>query len=590
MPQSTSSVLRVALRRWLLAVILLAGPLLVVIVTFYLQDRAHERELVKQRVSDTLELAAEKVERELQSVESDVLFLAQQSVLRDFVQEVAGARDALQQEYLTFAREKAIFDQIRLLNLEGDEVIRINYQDGKPEVVPDNELQPKSTRYYFQQAVNLEQGEVFVSPMDLNEEHGAIQLPYKPVIRFVTPVYSSAGARSGYLVLNYLGQNVLNEFAETTRGLPGQNYVANAQGEFLDSPNPRDNWGWLLGHDESLGKRFPQAWPPPGWPRPQTQLAQDEGVFSIVRLPLGAADPAEQIQQSDERDQRQVTDPSLSLVSFVSWPEIDSRSELLLQRLAATAAGALALLAVLAGYWAHSSAMRVQQRNQLAESESRLRVLSRQLLHAQEEERRRISRDLHDDLSQQITAISLNLQSAGLQKTQQDSQALIAKGVDGAQQLLASLHRIAGNLRPSVLDDLDFVSAIESLAQDLESVHDIKIDCRLSGLEELELPGDVKENAYRIVQEGLANAARHAECDEVQLSIEQLDGSLNIMIADQGRGFVVEEADSSRLGLLGMRERAELLGGEFRLQSQPGSGTTIEASLPVAEREHSNTD
>ena len=91
-------------------------------------------------------------------------------------------------------------------------------------------------------------------------------------------------------------------------------------------------------------------------------------------------------------------------------------------------------------------------------------------------------------------------------------------------------------------------------------------------------------------REGLANAARHAECDEVQLSIEQLDGSLNIMIADQGRGFVVEEADSSRLGLLGMRERAELLGGEFRLQSQPGSGTTIEASLPVAEREHSNTD
>lgn len=579
MPQSTHSVLRVALRRWLVAVLLLTAPLVAVIATFYRQDQTHERELVGQRAKDTLDLAAEKIERELRAVKSDVLFLSRQTGLRRYLQHEANARAALESDYVTFAQERGIYDQIRLLNLEGDEVIRVNYKDGRPSAVPESELQPKSTRYYFQQAVLLQPGEIFISPMDLNEEHGTIEVPHKPVIRFVTPVFDTGGVRNGYLVLNYLGEHLLTEFKESTVALPGEKYVANAEGEFLDSPNRDDNWGWLLGHQRSLRSQFPAIWPDAA--QGQLQEKDAAGLFTSVRLEMtsrpATANSAGEASAKDESHKQN----GLLMVSRIPWTAVDVRSELLLQRLIATAAGALVLLGVLAGYWAHASAVRQEQRQRLAESESRLRTLSRQLLHAQEEERKRISRDLHDDLSQQITAISLNLQSAQKQTDMQKLHSRVSQGVEGARQLLASVHRIAGNLRPSVLDDLAFVTAMESLVSEFEASYPLTIERAFEGINDEQIGDDLKENVYRIVQEALSNAARHSGSKHASVRVTQTDDRLRIRVADQGCGFRPEDADASRLGLLGMRERAELLGGEFHLQAEPGAGATIMVDLPI---------
>ncbi len=582
MQKPNPTIFRAAAGRWLLAVMALAAPLVIALLVFYMQDRAHERALVGQRVEDALELAAGKIEREMSSVTSDLLYLTRQAALQRFFADLPDSKQELQQEYLRFAEEKASYDQIRLLDLQGNEIVRINYQAGSPAIVPDAELQPKSSRYYFQQAAELKPGEVFVSPMDLNEEHGEIQTPHKPVIRFVTPVFQNQQQKQGYLVLNYLGQNLLTEFVDATRGLPGQQFVANSRGEFLYSPNPQENWGWLLGHSHSLPTRFPDFWPIAGQ---QGQLAHTHGVFSHIRINFGTAEHLEPEQLPD--DESGAHDASLELVSFVNWEEIDSRSSLLLQRLLAISAGAIVLLGIIAGYWAHASTVHKQQGELLAASETRLRTLSRQLLHAQEDERRRISRDLHDDLSQQITAICLNLRSANQQPATEKSNELLTQTVEGAEQLLSAVHRIAGNLRPSALDDISLTAALESLISEMESVFPIEFKYRAQGLDEDALGHEAKENAFRIIQEGLSNAAKHAQCQRVELDVEQRDGLLTIDISDDGQGFVVEQADGTRLGLLGMRERAELLGGTFQLQSKPGSGTTISVEIPALDASNS---
>jgi signal transduction histidine kinase len=221
--------------------------------------------------------------------------------------------------------------------------------------------------------------------------------------------------------------------------------------------------------------------------------------------------------------------------------------------------------------------------------QEQLRFLSRQLLSAQEEERKKISRELHDVIAQTLTSINVRLGSLkqeaalnikGLGDSIAETQRLVEHSVN-------IVHRFARELRPTVLDDLGLIPALHTFMKGFRA--DTGIGVSLSAFAGVEqLNDDNRTILYRVAQEALTNVARHARASQAQVKIQQINGAICMKIKDNGKGFqrerVLQAKKSTRLGLLGMRERLEMVGGNFTVTSAPGKGTTVLAQLPLVSR------
>jgi signal transduction histidine kinase len=222
--------------------------------------------------------------------------------------------------------------------------------------------------------------------------------------------------------------------------------------------------------------------------------------------------------------------------------------------------------------------------------QAQLRLLSRQLLSAQEEERKKISRELHDVIAQTLTSINVRLttlkkeaaaNTRGLERNIERTQQLVEKSVD-------IVHRFARELRPTVLDDVGLIPALQSFVKEFTKRTGIRIHFTTITFARLkQLDGDKRTVLYRVAQEALTNVARHAQASRAEVKIRKLDGNVCMRIKDNGKGFPAEHLlhgkKKNRLGLLGMRERVEMVRGKFTIQSEPGKGTTILAQLPLAD-------
>jgi len=221
------------------------------------------------------------------------------------------------------------------------------------------------------------------------------------------------------------------------------------------------------------------------------------------------------------------------------------------------------------------------------EMQEELRHLSRQLLSAQEVERRKISRELHDVIAQTLSGINVRL--AELQAESETSGEMLCQKIESTRALVEKsveiVHRFARELRPSVLDDLGLIPALEAHMQSFMQETGVRVKLTaFGGIEE-------SDNAtltilYRIAQEALANVARHAHASHAEVSIVDLDGGIRMEIKDDGIGFEVDGKSCAkktiRLGLLGMKERIEMIGGSFGIESAPGKSTTIRVEIPPA--------
>ncbi|MFQ5436351.1 MAG: sensor histidine kinase, partial [Anaerolineae bacterium] len=149
-------------------------------------------------------------------------------------------------------------------------------------------------------------------------------------------------------------------------------------------------------------------------------------------------------------------------------------------------------------------------------------------------------------------------------------------------QTLADVHNLSVELRPSALDDLGLAAALERYVQDCHCRYELDVDLVAVGLGKERLPASVETAFYRIIQEGLTNIARHANATCVSILIERRDGRVRAIIEDDGDGFDVSHSlQAGRLGLHGMRERAELLNGTLVIESNPGQGSSIFVEAPV---------
>jgi len=260
------------LRRFLamfLSIALVAGG---VLAFYYYVETANSRGIIVIDELHRLDHQEEIAIRRLQAVASDLGFLSQIGVLREMLQDGESARQALAREFLSFSQNKEVYDQIRFLDSKGNEVVRVDYNEGSPSIVPDLQLQNRASRYYFKDTIALGQGQIYVSPFDLNMEQGELEESLRPTIRFGTPVFDAQGQKSGVVILNYLGDRLLQELQDASSPY-GKFLLLNRDGFYIKGIKPEDEWGFQLQNrvEWRFSSDFPEEW--------QTIATAESGQF-----------------------------------------------------------------------------------------------------------------------------------------------------------------------------------------------------------------------------------------------------------------------------------------------------------------------
>jgi signal transduction histidine kinase len=226
----------------------------------------------------------------------------------------------------------------------------------------------------------------------------------------------------------------------------------------------------------------------------------------------------------------------------------------------------------------------LEHQRRTGQAEQELRRLSQQLVQAQENERKSIARELHDQVGQMLTAVRMELGSL-LQlrdASEQQFQDRVREARQIAERALRAVRDLAMGLRPSMLDDLGLVPAIEWQARDFSRRAGVPVNVQADGRLD-DLPEAHRTCVFRIVQEALTNCARHAHAQNIRISLHGRDGLLSLAVQDDGAGFGPRDSRGKGLGLIGMEERVGELGGRIEILSQPHKGTLVRVELPVIE-------
>lgn len=304
---------------------------------------------------------------------------------------------------------------------------------------------------------------------------------------------------------------------------------------------------------------------------PDDSLSRAGYFFTQALIPIEAA------QRATRESNRLLTQRNDTLVQHTAaLAKANARLE---REVARRKAGEAAILQGKAQYETLFAESQIMQ--------GKLRQLTRQIISAQEEERKQISRELHDEVVQ--TLVGINVQLAALGKSAAAGAKSLKSKIVRTQHLVArsvnEVHRFARELRPAVLDDLGLIPALLAYSKSVTARKKLKI--RLTAFAGVEALTNTRRTVlFRVAQEALTNVIRHARATRVEIVISQIPDAIRMEIADNGKSFSVEAVLKSRahkrLGLLGMRERIEMVGGELTVQSVPGIGTTVRAEIPFS--------
>ena len=236
-------------------------------------------------------------------------------------------------------------------------------------------------------------------------------------------------------------------------------------------------------------------------------------------------------------------------------------------------------------------AMDITQRKlaeeKLRDSYKELANLTTHLEAVREDEQKRIARDLHDEMGGVLAALNVKVSMMALYPPAEmedlkaevaDLERLVATGIQ-------ALHRTVTELRPSLLDEVGLAFAIERYVQDFEKNTELECDLRLPE-EELILDGNQSSTIFRIIQESLTNVAKHAHASKISIVLSEWEKSLVLTVKDNGTGFDLNAQKEQSFGLLGIRERAAMVGGKAKITSEAGKGTTVRVSLPLMASRH----
>ncbi len=254
-------------QRFAMIFVIFIVPIAALFFYLYLhQVKAHRRQVNESLVQ---RVTAEKnqLQNRIRLILSDLQFLNSLDIVHLLIPEENRVDPVIKEEvadlFLRFSEAKGVYDQIRILDTEGRERVRVNYNNGSPSIVAQEDLQSKKGRYYFEDTLKLERGEVFVSPLDLNIERGAIEQPIKPMLRLGSPIYNNAGEKTGIVLLNYFGRHLLDAFGQLPPGeIEFHESLINREGYWFISPQSEDTWGFMYPEKSeiTLSRRHPELW------------------------------------------------------------------------------------------------------------------------------------------------------------------------------------------------------------------------------------------------------------------------------------------------------------------------------------------
>lgn len=572
-----------------------------------------ELRAVKQLDSHDLELQKEKIIKDFKFIVSDLIFLSE---MAEFPKIIKGGGadilDELSNELLVFCRNKKIYHQVLFLDKTGAEVIRVNFNDGNPYIVSREKLQSQLHRYYFKETIQLAKWEVYVSPFAPNIEDGKIERPLRPVIHFGTPVFDDSGQKQGILVYSCLGDKLIHSLKETTESEHHafeHTMLLNPDGFWLHHLTPENEWGFVLDDrkDRILGNSYQEAWKRINGAESGQFFDSDEALFTFDTFYPGMEARKATIYLG------YISDSSFNGTKIKSnyWKLVHRTPPEFLYAKSHKSFGFI-ILGVLAipfaiGSWilaftgikrkraeealrqAHNGLeIKVEERTaDLAKTNKELRSLSAHLQSVREEERTSIAREMHDELGQILTGLQMGLSYLD-QKLPKDQKNLIKKTgamLELTNTSIQTVKRISSNLRPSILDNLGIIPAVKQHAKEFQSHTGIKCSVTFN-TKNIVLDKDRSTAVFRIFQESLTNVARHANATKVMASFINENGRLILIIKDNGKGIAKKHISSPKsFGIIGIRERAYLVGGKIIIDGDKAKGTTITVSIPLSCKE-----
>jgi PAS domain S-box-containing protein len=296
--------------------------------TYYTTERSSTESIESLNV----DLAHRMIMEDVDDVIRDLRFLAEHIERQGLPEALPWTREQrIAEEFKVFAKNKGLYDQIRYLDSSGMEIVRVNYNDGDTKVVPFAQLQNKSNRYYFREALSQDRSGIYLSRFDLNVENGNIEQPIKPVIRFGTPVFDRNASKSGIVLINYLGARLIDNFTRAAASIADHIELINNSGYWLSSPRPENEWGFMLDKDIRFQNVNPVAWKEISQ-NENGQFETHEGLFTFATIkPLSTALAVTPGTDTETRlGDRQQSDIPWKIVSHIPADKISSTLPLFL--------------------------------------------------------------------------------------------------------------------------------------------------------------------------------------------------------------------------------------------------------------------
>lgn len=350
---------RLVFARFLLIWLPLAAVLAGIVGTLHQAQTRATHTIFSAADRQAIDLARNAADTSLASVRSDLLYLADLTMpLALNAPEPRAGQTQLATNYLAFAARKQIYDQIRYLDEAGREIVRVDWNNGHPAIVPETALQDKSGRYYVRETLAQERGGIYVSPLDLNIEHGAIEQPLKPTIRFGTPIFDRDGNRRGIVVLNYRAQQLIDRVKAIAARTESAIWLINSDGYWLIGPRAEDEWGFMYpgSAQARFDRQYPEAWAAIRSGGALAQFTNDRGLFTYRRF---SPDPSQ----------------SWIFVRHTPLASVAAQTSDLIRNLSAASLALMLLLTAAAWAIAHYSVQRRLAQASIRASESRFRGL-----------------------------------------------------------------------------------------------------------------------------------------------------------------------------------------------------------------------
>ena len=329
----------------LFSVLFIPVALLIVGGAWYMghQRIKGELDLVKSNEVGKVVLGVRRLDGGMQVPLQQLRTLADSDTVRRTIDDGgAGVVKNMEAAFLSLIAYNKTYDQVRWIDENGLERVRVNNVAGHPTPVPKDQLQNKA-RYSFTKTMRLKPGEIYMSPLDLNVEHGQVEVPHKPVLRLATPVQDQNGRPRGILVVNIAAQHLLDAFTESVVENRDHAMLVNPEGYWLRSPNPKDEWGFMFDRKETLGSRYPEAWKAiSSLPTNQVELKDGLWTWSTV-YPLKVEDSRGMADVPHWLVISHLPSNFLAMVRDAAWRAV-SISSLVLLALSGIAAAWLALV------------------------------------------------------------------------------------------------------------------------------------------------------------------------------------------------------------------------------------------------------